>query len=389
MRTVPLLRPVLAALCLGAVLVAAPACKKASSEVAPAPVDVAAEGVVDIPEAIVEENDNGSVAWSIASDGQLKAVVKSTDGKPITKNITGELLWKGPNGDEKIPVALDKTGYVVASGPKLQDDLTEITYNLQVESKPWLGTLHVPRGGTLDLQESANVSVTVPEGKVGPNGGVIQVVGEDRVEVVADKSTGQVRAYFLDPEFKVIKGPNRKVRIAIAGETPEVIILEPEPTVGLYFVGRARTRVDPVRLTVAVTNQNVTHTRIVGFRPHTRLVVGARAPRVKFLVASGWEPDVDVRVRTRAPTVIVNDHDDRVRVKLKGRGHHDGRVHAGAGAAVGVGVGVGVAVAVPRPPPPPSIRVGVGVGVHAGAGVQAGAGAHAGGGVRVKGKGRH
>lgn len=386
MRTVPLLRPMLAALCLGAVLVAAPACKKASSDVTPAPVPVAEEGLVDMPEAIVEENDNGSVAWSVASDGQLKAIVKSTAGKPITKNITGELLWKGPNGDEKIPITVDKSGYVVATGPKLQDDLTEITYNLQVENKPWLGTLHVPRGGTLELSASANegtnVAVTVPAGKVGPNGGVVQVVGEDRVEVIADKNTGQVRAYFLDPEFKVIKGPNRKVRIAIAGETPEIIVLEPEPTVGLYFVGRARTRVDPLRLTVAVTNHEVTHTRIVGFQPHTRLVVGARAPRVKFLVASGWEPDVDVRVHGRGPAVVVRDDDD----------HHHGRVdvrvrdhgpppHVRAGA--GVSVGVGVAVAVPRPPPPPSLHVGVGVGVHAGAGVQAG------GGVRVKGKGRH
>jgi hypothetical protein len=394
MRTAPLLRPVLAALCLGAVLVAAPACKKASSEVtveAPAP-----EAVVDIPEAIIEENENGSVAWSVAPEGQVKAIVKSTDGKPITKNITGELLWKGPKGDEKIPVTVEeKTGFLIATGPRLDDDLTEIGYNLQVDSKPWGGTLHVPRGGTLELQESAKVSVAVPEGKVGPNGGVIQFIGEDRVEVVADKGgSGQVRVYFLDPEFKVIKGPDRKVKIAIVGDSPEVVILEPEPAGGLFFVGRLRTKVDPVRVTVAVTNRTVTHAAIVGWAPRTRLVVGARAPRVRLMVASGWDPDIDVRVRARGPTVVVHDDDDdrgRVRVKVTGRGHdhrdHDhGRVKVGGGAHVGVGVGVHVAV--PRPPPPPSLHVGVGVGVHAGAGVKAGAGARAGGGVHVKGKGK-
>lgn len=365
MRTVSFLRPVLAALSLGAVLVAAPACKKASSDVAPAPVPAADEGTADIPEAIVEENENGSVAWSIAPDGQLKAIVKSTAGKPITKNITGELVWKGPNGDQKIPVTIDaKTGYLVATGPQLTDDLTEINYNLVVENKPWVGTLHVPRGGTLELQESAKVAVTVPAGKVGPNGGVVQVVGEDRVEVIADKNTGQVRAYFLDPEFKVIKPPNRKVKIAIAGETPEIVVLEPEPTAGLYFVGRARTRVDPVRLTVAVTNHEVVHTSIVGFVPHRILVVGPRAPRVRFLVASGWDPEVDVRVRGRGPTVVVHE-DPRPVIRVHERGPH-------VAAGVGVGVGVGVHVAVPRPPPPPSIHVGasVGVGVRAGAGVR-------------------
>jgi hypothetical protein len=378
MRIVPLLRPLLVAFSLGAVLGVAPGCKKTATTDA----EVTAEGTLEIPEAIVEENDNGSVAWSVAPEGKVRAILKTPDGKPITKNVTGELVWVAPSGETKVPVTVEpKTGLVVATGPALQEDITPISYNLQVEGKPWGGTLHVPKGGTLELHSNAKAAVgVIPEGKVGPNGGVIQFIGEDRVEVVAEKTSGQVRVYFLDPEFKVIKGPKRKVKIAIAGETPEVIILEPEPKVGLYFVGKLKTRVDPVRVTVAVTHNDVSRVAIVGWAPTTHLIVGARAPRVRLLVASGWAaPDVDVHVRAPGPTVVVHTDED---IMIKGP-HGRARGHAVAGA--GVGVGVGVNVALPRPPPPPSLKVGVGV--HAGAGVQAGAGAGAG--VRVGGHGKH
>jgi hypothetical protein len=383
MRIVPLLRPLLVALSLGAVLGAAPGCKKTP----PIEAEVTTEGSVEIPEAIVEENDNGSVTWSIAPDGNVKGLLKTPDGKPITKNVTGELVWVGPSGETKVPVAVEpKTGYLIGTGPALQDDFTPINYKLNVENKPWGGTLHVPRGGTLELHNSAKASIgIVPEGKVGPNGGVIQVIGDDRVEVVAEKSTGQVRVYFLDPDYKVIKGPDRQVKIAIGGESPEIVVLEPEPKVGLFFVGRLKTKVDPVRVSVAVTHHDVSRAAIVGWAPTTHLVVGTRAPRVRLLVASGWAaPDVDVHVRAPSPVVVVHeefDDDVRVDVRHRGHGHGHGHGHAVVGAGAGVSVGVGVHVAVPRPPPPPSLHVGVGVGVHAGAGVRAGAGAgvHAGG----------
>jgi len=389
MRMVSLLRPLVAAFSVGALLVAAPACKKST----PAPTEkgevaasaesadttLSVEGVEKAPGAITEDNDFGSITYTVAPEGQIKAVVKTSDGKPITKGVTGEFAFKVDDKETKVPATVDeKTGVIVAAGPKLEADLTPISYNLQVQGKPWTGSVEVPVGGTIALNESAKFAAAnpIPAGKVGPNGGVIQVVGPDRVEVVADKGgSGQVRVYFLDPEYRVIAPPrDRRVKIAVVAETPEVIVLDPpEAEADLYLVGSFRTRVDPVRLTVAVASPTVTHTAIVGYRPGVHLVVGARAPRVRVMTATGWGPAVYVH----------------------GHGHGHGRgvvvVHDSPGVVV-----QRPAVVVERPsvvvrapsvvvaPPVVGVGVGVGVGVHAGAGVGVGAGR----GVKVVGGGR-
>lgn len=385
MRMVTPLRPLVAALSLGALLVSAPACsKKATVEAeANAQAGASAESLEAAPEAIVEENDNGSVAWAVAPTGEVKAVLKTPDGKPITKNVTGDLVFRAPTGETRVPVKVDeKTGMLVAVGPKLEDDITPISYDLVVDNKPWTGTLHIPRGGTLELAESANVEV-IPPGKVGPNGGVIQMIGPDRVEVVAQKTTGQVRVYFLDPEFKVIAPPaDHKVKIALVGETgPEVVVLNPAPQGGLYFVGSLGARVDPVRLTVNVATPQVTHTAIVGYAPHTHLIVGARAPRVHLLVVNRWEgPEVEVVHHHHGPDVVVHEE-----VAIGGPSIHI--VPPSIGIGVGVGAGVGVIGGGPHVVGGGAHVVGVGhphvvaphVGAHVGGSVHVGGGVHVGG----------
>ncbi len=145
MRIVPILRPLVAALSLGAVLVAAPACKKASVD-ANATAEATVESLDSAPEAVIEENDNGSVTWVVTPEGEVKALLKTPDGKPITKNVKGELTWKTPNGDTKIPVKVDeKTGLLVAVGPKLEDDINPLVYTLDVEGKPWEARSSFPR----------------------------------------------------------------------------------------------------------------------------------------------------------------------------------------------------------------------------------------------------
>src|SRR6185436_9437041 len=143
-----------------------------------------------------------------------------------------------------------------------------------------------------ELAASAKLAADnpIPDGKVGPNGGVIQLVGEDRVEIVADKEgTGQVRAYFLDKDYKVIAPPaDHTVKLSFMAEKPEIVVLEPEAEAGAYFVGRVHSRIDPLRLTVVVGAGPVVHTAIVGYRPGVHFVVGAAAPRVRVLVATGW-----------------------------------------------------------------------------------------------------
>ncbi|MFO0754998.1 MAG: hypothetical protein U0359_00785 [Byssovorax sp.] len=339
MHSIVAVRPLLLALALTATLAAAPACTRSASP--------SAASIEQTPEAITEENDSGSITWSIGADGQVRALAKSTDGKPITSNVSGQMTFRSSSGDQQAPLTLDeKSGLLVASGPALTDDLTPVDYTITVDGKPWTGTLHLPRGGTKALADDGKeaAAAAIPDGKLGvngagPNGGVVQVVGKDRLEIVADKASGQVRVYVLDADLKVVPVGERKIRLATYGEASEIVVLEPEPG-GRFCTGRFVSKVDPVRVTVAVTLKEETHACIVGWAPGVHLVVGSRAPRVKILVATGWVvPGVDVKVRgPAAGVVVIHDHDDddaKVDVKIKG-GHGHGHGHGHGEAKVSV-----------------------------------------------------
>ncbi|XXX76960.1 hypothetical protein WMF30_55865 [Sorangium sp. So ce134] len=265
---------------------------------------------VALEEPLTEEHDGGSVGWEIAPDGAVRAIVKAPDGKPIDKDVSGTLTWKGPDGEAKIPLALDaKTGLLVAAGPKLAADLTEVKYDIVVAGKPWNGTLHVPAGGTRVIVEGARKAEKrpIPAGKTGPNGGVIQVVGDDTIEVVADKTSGQVRVYVLDENLKPTPVGDRKIKLGFAGSSSELVVLTPGPG-GLYAVGTVAAKVNPVKLTVLVTHPTHADVVLVGYRPGVHVVVGPSAPALNVIVATTW--NVAVKVKTTPGVVVVHDDDD-------------------------------------------------------------------------------
>jgi hypothetical protein len=315
---------------LGAVAVAASlavtGCRKAPADPPPA---------AEPESTVTEQSDNGSISWNVETDGRVRAEVKDKDGRRITKGITGTMTWPGEWTDDYAEVSLDANGYLVAQGPALKDDLTEIDYTLVIDGKPWAGVLHVPRGGTRALDEDAKVAVDVPAGKTGPNGGTIQYIHGEPVELVADKDTGEVRIYVLGPDFKVVEEPGeRSFRIGYVAEVPETVVLVREPGMP-YYVGRWRARMDPFRVTVAMTVGVETHCAIVGWRFGAPLAwsagwsygvgfgvgvgvgvgfgVGVGVPVFRFAASRHWAPSVsvragyDVRVRERV-SVRVNEH---------------------------------------------------------------------------------
>jgi hypothetical protein len=349
-------KPMLRALCLVAAACAASvalsACKDKAEVTAETPEATATvESIGDEDTIITEQHDNATIVWNVSEDGKVKALVKTPDGKPIDKDVSGTVTWKGSAPDSApvvLPLMFDaKAGMLVGTIPKLEGDMTELKYDLKVEGKPLVGALHLPPGGTkeLVLHAKASADVNIPDGKVGPNGGVIQVVGPDRVEIVAEKATGRVRVYLLDADFNPVKIEEKTtIKLAIGGEAPETIVLVPDPG-GLYFSGKLRATVDPPRVTVAVARPSArVHVALVGYRPGVVLLVGARAPRVRILVAGGWNSDV----RVVAPGVVIHDHDD------DDHGHGKVKIH----------------IKGPRVPRPPSVRVQAGVQVKAGAGVK-------------------
>jgi hypothetical protein len=237
----------------------------------------------------IEKHDNGSIHWDIDENGVTHAIVKTPSGD-IAEDAKGTVTFKTANGDVKANLEKDPdTGVLIAKGPKLADDITEVRYNVSVAGKPLAGAMHVPQEGTSALVAEAEVAakVEIPAGKKGPNGGVIQVVGDDVVEIVADKGSGETRVYLLDADFKVVPVGDRKVTLGFVGATPEVIVTTVGPG-GAYFVAKAKTKINPIKVTVAVRVKNRARVVLVGYRPHTVVVVGVGAPVVAVFVPTPW-----------------------------------------------------------------------------------------------------
>jgi hypothetical protein len=321
MRFISISRASLLALTLlsAASLAGLPGCSKK-----PAPVvteeSAAAEGT------LTEQHPAATVSWLVTPDGKVQARVKAADGTPIDKNVTGTVTAKPLKKVER-PVtakleADSKPGNYTATLPKLEADLTDVSYELQVNGAPLTGTLQLPRGGTTQLAATAKAGaeVKLPAGKKGPNGGIVQVAGNDVLEIVADKSTGQVRVYVLDDDFKPVAAGKRKVKLGVVAESSEVVDLQVEPK-GLYFTGKLVGKSDPVKLTVVLYPEEAPEPVVVlcGWTPATVIVVGPGAPVLGLFVAVSWAPVV---VIDQGPTFVI----EHGHGKGKGR-FGSGKVH--------------------------------------------------------------
>ncbi|XXX72188.1 hypothetical protein WMF30_31530 [Sorangium sp. So ce134] len=213
----------LVALAVASTALVSPGCSKSP--------EITAESIDD-NWALTEQHEPGSVVMTVAQDGKVTVLVKDRNGKAIEEGVTGNVTVKVP-GKDGAPVTAElvpepkSRGVLLAKIPPLEDDLTEVNYEFKVKGEPFKGVLHVPRGGTRELQESAKENQTHNlDGKKGPNGGVLQPVGDDIVEIVADKTTGDVRVYVLDLNLKPVPIGQREIKLAIhTASGPDVIVL--------------------------------------------------------------------------------------------------------------------------------------------------------------------
>ncbi|SRR6266545_65780 len=291
-------------------LAMSPACKRSATS-------------VDMTNALTEQREDGSVAWDIHRDGKIRALMRSPSGEIVKSNATGSVTFRTEEGPQTVTLKQDsKTGLLYGEGPKLKGELTQVDYELRTGSQDWNGTLFVPEGGTAELGENAQAAakVTVPEGKQGPHGGTIQVVGQDRIELVGDPSSKEIRVYILNDDLKPVPVAARRIKLAVVDDRPEVIVLTPEAG-GMYVKGRMSFEHDPAKITVSVTVNEQRHVALVGYQPGTVIVVGPRAPRVHVMVVGVF----------RGPDVVVvheDDDDDRRKVHIKIKEHGRGnKVH--------------------------------------------------------------
>jgi hypothetical protein len=99
-----------------------------------------------------------------------------------------------------------------------------------------------------------------------------------------------------------------------------VVVLAPGPA-GAYFTGKLSVKVNPVKITVVLTEGDHTEVVLCNYRPGRVIVVGASAPEIVLLVATSWA----VVVR---PTVVI---DAPVVIHRKGKGKHKHHFKRGGG----------------------------------------------------------
>jgi hypothetical protein len=312
MRLPRSLRPLLFVLL--ALTAALPACKKNADS-------VTVESAT--PEnTFTESHDAGTVAWAVSPEGQVRVVIKPSGGA-VDPGATGTVTVRPASGGASAPIKLvfdQKAGLHVATVPKLDAELTELAYDISVKGKSAKGTLHLPQGGTDELLKNAKKSSgKTLKDKKGPSGGVVQVVGGDILEIVADEKTGETRVYVLDDDFKVVAVGKRRIKLAVVGAGPEVIELKVGDN-GQYFTGKLVSKGNPAKLTVVLYEEGDTVPVVVlyGWAPGTVVVVGARATVVPLYVVTTWSTVVVVNP---APTKIIVVHKGKGKGKGKKKKH--------------------------------------------------------------------
>lgn len=261
-------------------------------------------------EALVESFPAGALAWRIDPDGKVKLEVRDKDGANTSKTATGTLEWTEGSEKKTAKLAFDEGAKaLVTTGPSLTADVTPIKYAVLTGTDPMTGTLEVPVGGTPALVADAKTADT--PSAAGPNGGVVQVVGDDKVEIIADDDSDEIRVYVLDASGKPTAPGDRKITLAVNGDATDVIVLVPSGD-GLALVGTWKGKGDPSRITVVVRRPAGVHVAIVGWKPGTKLVV-VGGPKWKVKKPKGWQK---VKLKDKD-----DDDDDR---KGKGHGHGNG-----------------------------------------------------------------
>ena len=144
---------------------------------------------------------SGTSTWIVGPDGAVSAVLKDPSGNPIKGTVTGQMTFQNPDGTpQSVPVQYDSSnGVVTAPGRSSRRTSRPSTTRSPSTENRGRDRSRFRSNGTQELADNAKLNAATPPPSVGPHGGVVQMVGPDRVEVVANKGNGEVRAYVLDP----------------------------------------------------------------------------------------------------------------------------------------------------------------------------------------------
>jgi hypothetical protein len=240
--------------------------------------------------ALTEAHDGDyAVSWLVTADGAAKVGV-TKDGKPVAP-VRGDVRVKAIEDPENVKHELALADGLLTAEVGRLEEVTELRYRVEVDGRTLRGTLHLPAGGTAELVEEAKRHADADLAEEGPNGGVLQRVGDDVVEVIGHSDSGEVRVYVLDDDLQPVEVEDRSVRVVVDGE---VVALKPAPAGG-YFVGRHAGARAPAKVTLVVHHRAKTHVVICGHRPGR--LIHPRHHKAVFVVRD-WGP-VQVRYHGR------------------------------------------------------------------------------------------
>jgi hypothetical protein len=244
---------------------------------------MSAAEVIGKESTIAERTEQATFYWNITGGGAARLVVKDGAGSVVKEGVTGQLNFADDGKADGTSVELSqdtKSGVLSAAGPKLDGEVTQVKYAVLVDGKPSTGALHVPPSGTDGLAKAAKENAGVEEEK-GPNGGTVQVVNDQRYEVVADAGSGEVRVYVLGADAKRPK----KIRLGVDSKNARVVELKPHEE-GYYVVALASGEA-PRKLTLfVVDDDDKAHALVIGHRADNLILVDAHP---KFWVRRGWQ----------------------------------------------------------------------------------------------------
>ena len=213
---------ILALLCTGTLLSGCEQTKERASQAA-----ANVKAALNTSASFIERYPGATLAWEIDEKGETKLAVRSSSCELLTDNVSGSLAFIGASGGEPKTTELkaDKAkGLLMAQGPALDKDVTELRYQLMVDGSPINGAIHLPQEGTKGLVNAAVQSDAIEEEQVGPHGGEITVVAGKRYELAGDEGSGEVRVYALDTSGNVVKDEPEKMQVLVGG--PESMVID-------------------------------------------------------------------------------------------------------------------------------------------------------------------
>lgn len=157
-------------------------------------------------DAVLLDDGKRVIALSVKPDGSTSLLAFQSGEKGSLTPIEAEKLSGKVRSDEGewLDLVSGKDG-ASAKLPKLEPGLTIVQLALEIAGEAFEESIDVPEGGTASLTDDS--TVTVAPGTKGPNGGTVEVVGKQRVEVVIDEETDDVRVYFLNEKLEVMEVP--------------------------------------------------------------------------------------------------------------------------------------------------------------------------------------